>query len=201
MIVAVAEESRGAEHARQWIEQAKAEYWCLIDAGPSRRRSVRHGERAAGGLDRCDGPHCPSAGDRRLDRSFPADGPCNAHACIRAPGGATGCALGVSGCGARLGADRAGMRCRTIRRGTHCHGSHRRSHWHRRISDWACGCAGMATPARAMFIWRKQVGCIRIYGTSGASPPISTRSARQAARHSGSVSRRWGISLTIRHRS
>jgi hypothetical protein len=31
MIVAVAEESRGAEHARQWIEQAKAEYWCLID--------------------------------------------------------------------------------------------------------------------------------------------------------------------------
>lgn len=31
MIVAVAEESRGAEHARQWIEQAKAQYWCLID--------------------------------------------------------------------------------------------------------------------------------------------------------------------------
>ena len=31
MIVAVAEESRGGAHARQWIEQAKAEYWCLID--------------------------------------------------------------------------------------------------------------------------------------------------------------------------
>jgi len=31
MIVAVAEESRGAEHARPWIEQARAEYWCLID--------------------------------------------------------------------------------------------------------------------------------------------------------------------------
>ena len=30
-IVAVAEESRGAEHARQWIELAKATYWCLID--------------------------------------------------------------------------------------------------------------------------------------------------------------------------
>jgi len=30
-VVAVAEESRGAEHARQWIEQAKATYWCLID--------------------------------------------------------------------------------------------------------------------------------------------------------------------------
>lgn len=30
-VVAVAEESRGAEHARQWIEQAKASYWCLID--------------------------------------------------------------------------------------------------------------------------------------------------------------------------
>jgi hypothetical protein len=31
MILAIAEESRGAEHARQWIEAAKAEYWCLID--------------------------------------------------------------------------------------------------------------------------------------------------------------------------
>jgi hypothetical protein len=30
-VVAVAEESRGAEHARPWIEQAKATYWCLID--------------------------------------------------------------------------------------------------------------------------------------------------------------------------
>ena len=32
MVVAVAEESRGAEHARQWIEQANAGYWCLIDS-------------------------------------------------------------------------------------------------------------------------------------------------------------------------
>lgn len=31
MVLAVAEESRGAEHARPWIEQAKAEYWNLID--------------------------------------------------------------------------------------------------------------------------------------------------------------------------
>src|SRR5271156_2584792 len=31
MIVSVAEESRGADHARPWIEQAKADYWCLID--------------------------------------------------------------------------------------------------------------------------------------------------------------------------
>ena len=31
MVVAVAEESRGAEHARQWIEAAKSEYWQLID--------------------------------------------------------------------------------------------------------------------------------------------------------------------------
>jgi hypothetical protein len=30
-IIAVAEESRGAEHARPWIEQANASYWCLID--------------------------------------------------------------------------------------------------------------------------------------------------------------------------
>jgi hypothetical protein len=30
-IVAVAEETRGAEHARPWIEQAKSTYRCLID--------------------------------------------------------------------------------------------------------------------------------------------------------------------------
>lgn len=31
MVVAVAEESRGPESARPWIEQAKPDYWCLID--------------------------------------------------------------------------------------------------------------------------------------------------------------------------
>ncbi|TAJ87824.1 MAG: TlpA family protein disulfide reductase [Reyranella sp.] len=31
MVVAVAQESRGAEHARPWIEQAKTSYWQLID--------------------------------------------------------------------------------------------------------------------------------------------------------------------------
>ncbi len=31
MVVSVAEESRGADHARPWIEQAKSEYWQLID--------------------------------------------------------------------------------------------------------------------------------------------------------------------------
>jgi peroxiredoxin len=31
MIVSVAEETRGAEHARRWVEEAKAEYWCLVD--------------------------------------------------------------------------------------------------------------------------------------------------------------------------
>ena len=32
MVVAVAEESRGAEHARPWIEQAKSSYWQLVDS-------------------------------------------------------------------------------------------------------------------------------------------------------------------------
>ncbi len=32
MVVAVAEESRGAEQARSWIEQSGATYWTLIDA-------------------------------------------------------------------------------------------------------------------------------------------------------------------------
>lgn len=31
MVVAVAEESRGADHARPWIEQSKSSYWQLID--------------------------------------------------------------------------------------------------------------------------------------------------------------------------
>jgi hypothetical protein len=31
MVVAVAEESRGAEQAKPWVEQAKATYWCLVD--------------------------------------------------------------------------------------------------------------------------------------------------------------------------
>jgi hypothetical protein len=31
MVVAVAQESRGADHARQWIEAAKSGYWQLID--------------------------------------------------------------------------------------------------------------------------------------------------------------------------
>lgn len=31
MVVAVAEESRGADHARQWIDAAKSTYWQLID--------------------------------------------------------------------------------------------------------------------------------------------------------------------------
>lgn len=32
MVVAVAEETRGADHARHWIEAAKSTYWQLIDA-------------------------------------------------------------------------------------------------------------------------------------------------------------------------
>ena len=31
MVVAVAQESRGADHARPWIEQSKSSYWQLID--------------------------------------------------------------------------------------------------------------------------------------------------------------------------
>ncbi len=34
MVVAVAEESRGADHARQWIDAAKSDYWQLIDTEP-----------------------------------------------------------------------------------------------------------------------------------------------------------------------
>jgi hypothetical protein len=41
MVVAIAEETRGAEHARQWIEQAKSEYWSLID--PEHRVEALYG--------------------------------------------------------------------------------------------------------------------------------------------------------------
>jgi len=41
MVVAVAEETRGAEHARQFIEAAKSEYWSLID--PEHQVSALYG--------------------------------------------------------------------------------------------------------------------------------------------------------------
>ncbi len=41
MVVAVAEESRGAEQARSWIEQSGATYWTLID--PEHRVSALYG--------------------------------------------------------------------------------------------------------------------------------------------------------------
>jgi AhpC/TSA family len=41
MVVAVAEESRGAEQARPWIEQSGATYWTLID--PEHRVSALYG--------------------------------------------------------------------------------------------------------------------------------------------------------------
>ena len=42
MVVAVAEESRGAQHARPWIEEAKSDYWQLIDV-----EHVAHSQRGA----------------------------------------------------------------------------------------------------------------------------------------------------------
>jgi hypothetical protein len=41
MVVAVAEDSRGAEGARPWIEQARPEYWCLVD--PTHRVAALYG--------------------------------------------------------------------------------------------------------------------------------------------------------------
>ena len=106
MIVAVAEESRGAEHARQWIEQAKAEYWCLIDA--EHHVAELYGMvnvPQAVWIDET-GHIVRPPGDRRIDRSFPHDGPHHAIAGTGASGGAQRGAHSVSGCGARLGAER-----------------------------------------------------------------------------------------------
>jgi len=41
MVVAVAEDGRGAEGARPWIEQARPEYWALID--PTHRVASLYG--------------------------------------------------------------------------------------------------------------------------------------------------------------
>ena len=189
MIVAVAEESRGAEHARQWIEQANAQYWCLIDADIV-SPILRHGERAAGGWIDETGrivrpPENAGSTDhfRLMDRTTARLRPSTRRRAGRA--------RGVSGCGARLGADRAA--CAASRRGVAQAAAHhagdRTGQAHFR---WACGCAGMATRRRAMRIWRRPVGCIRIRGTSGARRPIWTRSARRAARLSGSACRPLG---------
>jgi peroxiredoxin len=78
-IVAVAEESRGSEHARPWIEQANATYWCLIDV--DHRVASLYG---MVNLPQCvwideAGQHRPTAGDDRIDRSFPSHASGHAH--------------------------------------------------------------------------------------------------------------------------
>ena len=106
MVVAVAEESRGADHARPWIEQAKSDYWQLIDTEHRLERSLQSRERAAGDLDRRAGQDRAAARDGRLDRSLPPHGPQDPHHVARGPGGAAGRAPGLSRRRARLGDDR-----------------------------------------------------------------------------------------------
>ena len=88
MVVAVAEESRGAEHARPWIEQAGADYWCLID--PDHRVAALYGMVNVPQCVWIDAgrPHRPPAEDRGIDRSFPPYGPRHANPGARACGGA-----------------------------------------------------------------------------------------------------------------
>src|SRR4051794_27745051 len=92
------------------------------------------------------------------------------------------------------------MRSTPMTRGGTCRGSRRRSRSRRRISDWAYGCAGTPMPPKARPIWRRRADCILSRGTSGARRPISTRSARRAARHSGNGCRHSAIGRTIRLR-
>ena len=199
MIVAIAEESRGGEHARQWIEQAGAQYWCLIDTEhrvadlygmvnvpqavwiDEAGRIVRPPENA-GSTDHF----------RLMDRTTRTLAP--EHQAAR-----------LAARSAYLDAVRdwvltGKQRSTPTTRGGICRGSRRRSRSRRRISDWACGCAGTAMPRKAMRIWRRPAGCILSRGTSGARRPISTRSARRAARLSGSVCRHSAIGRTIRLR-
>ena len=166
MIVAVAEESRGAEHARQWIEQANAAYWCLIDTEhrvadlygmvnvpqavwiDEAGRIVRPPENA-GSTDHF----------RLMDRTTRTLAPEHQAARLQAR-------TAISGCGARLGADRAPCAASRCGGATNCRASRRRLRWRRRISAWACGCDGTATRPKAMRTWRRRAGCIRIRGTS-----------------------------------
>ena len=200
MIVAVAEESRGAEHARQWIEQANARYWCLIDTEhhvadlygmvnvpqavwiDEAGRIVRPPENA-GSTDHF----------RLMDRTTRTLAPEHQAARLAAR------AAYLDAVRDWVLTGRHALPADVARAG--CRASRRRSHWLRCISAWACGCDGMATPRRVMRIWRRPVGCIRSRGTSGVRRRTWTRSARQVARRSGSACRHSGKVRTIRSRS
>ena len=95
MVVAVAEESRGADHARPWIEQAKSDYWQLIDT-EHRLEDLYNlvNVPQAIWIDE-QGNDRAAAGDGRLDRSFPAHGSQDPHHVARGPGRAAGRAAGL----------------------------------------------------------------------------------------------------------
>ncbi len=201
MVVAVAEESRGAEHARPWIEQAKSELLAADRHRSSAERSLQPRERAAGRLDRRAGPHRAAARDRGLDRPLPPHGSQDPHHVARGPGGAARRPPVLSRCGARLGEYRqtcpAGRR-RPRRAAQGDQGDRRGAcpiqtgrmaarpwrHRRRRSADEHSECTSSRTP-----------------GACGARPPISTRSARPRVPTSGNACKRWATGRIIRHPS
>ena len=86
MVVAVAQESRGADHARPWIEQAKSSYWQLIDA-EHRLEDLYNlvNVPQAIWIDE-QGRIARPPRDGGLDRPFPAHGSHDAHDDSRRPG-------------------------------------------------------------------------------------------------------------------
>src|SRR5262249_2288568 len=199
MVVAVAEDSRGAQHARPWIEQAKAGYWCLID--PEHRVASLYGmanvPRAVwiDELGRIVRP-AETAGStdhfRRMDPKTLTMSPADQAA--RDAGKAfyvnavkewvtTGRhALEAGGAREKLRRIRADS---GVAEGPCGLGGWLRS-W-----GWACGCAATAPRRRGVAIWQTPLGCIPNRGTCGASRPISSRSATQWGRGSGHACKRW----------
>ena len=200
MIVAVAEESRGGEHARQWIEQAGAQYWCLIDTEhrvadlygmvnvpqavwiDEVGRIVRPPENA-GSTDHF----------RLMDRTTRTLAAEHQAARLAARTAYLDAVRDWVLTGRHaLPADAASSRLPRITPDIALAQAHfRLGVWLRRHGNAGGGrCAsGGGQPATS-----------GLCGTCGGRPRTWMRSARQAARLFGSVCRRWGRSRTIRHR-
>ncbi len=195
--MAVAEESRGAEHARPWIDQARSQRVELLAVDRYRsspERSLQSRERAAGDLDRraevasCGRPRLRARPIhfRRMDLKTRTMSPEDQAASGSPPAQAY---LDAVRAWVNTGKHALPSRC-SARRAAQGDAGDRR------------GPCPIQTGCVAARPWRSGRGrpadehseCTssRFHGVCGARPPISTRSARRRAPTSGNACKRLG---------
>ena len=198
MVVAVAEESRGADHARPWIEQAKSDYWQLIDTEHrledlynlvnvpqaiwiDEQGTIVRPPETAGSTDHF----------RRMDLKTRTMSPKDQEERLAAR-------TAYHGRGARLGDDRqarAAGKCSACEPAEGDAGDRR--------SAGALPARRLAARQRPRRRRRPADGrgeppASRVHGACGGRPPTSTKSARRRAPTSGIACKRWVTSRTIR---